>query len=288
MAVVLEFSLSRSVDYMIIKVESQNDLTKVLNLDGYESYEIDEIHLSNARYTLDFNTELLRDGYPVNVRGEGDTVICIVNAPEEESPVDAESVQTFTTSFQVFSDCTITTDEFLEILFMDKEDLDGWTNVSFDTSKVRVLVLSELVDDFLNSYDVEGVLEEGDHVVVDRGIYTHHGVYVGNNELIHYAGSPGTSGTISRIKLERFARKDPFWVYDHDERFSRAETVERAESRLGENEYNLAFNNCEHFAHWCCTGTEWSNQVFGTFMGLGGMILSALANDGGKRKYRLS
>ena len=52
MAVVLEFSLSRSVDYMIIKVESQNDLTKVLNLDGYESYEIDEIHLSNARYTL--------------------------------------------------------------------------------------------------------------------------------------------------------------------------------------------------------------------------------------------
>ena len=71
MAVVLEFSLSRSVDYMIIKVESQNDLTKVLNLDGYESYEIDEIHLSNARYTLDFNTELLRDGYPVNVREKG-------------------------------------------------------------------------------------------------------------------------------------------------------------------------------------------------------------------------
>ena len=31
--------------------------------------------------------------------------------------------------------------------------------------------------------------------------------------------------------------------------------------RLGEQRYNLLFNNCEHFAHWCKTGRHRSNQV---------------------------
>jgi hypothetical protein len=30
---------------------------------------------------------------------------------------------------------------------------------------------------------------------------------------------------------------------------------------LGEQNYNLLFNNCEHFAHWCKTGRHRSNQV---------------------------
>jgi hypothetical protein len=32
-------------------------------------------------------------------------------------------------------------------------------------------------------------------------------------------------------------------------------------SRLGEQNYNLLFNNCEHFAHWCKTGRHRSEQV---------------------------
>ena len=43
--------------------------------------------------------------------------------------------------------------------------------------------------------------------------------------------------------------------------FSAEETVERAKSRLGENKYSLAFNNCEHFALWCKTGLRESSQV---------------------------
>jgi hypothetical protein len=31
--------------------------------------------------------------------------------------------------------------------------------------------------------------------------------------------------------------------------------------RLGEQDYNLLFNNCEHFAHWCKTGRHRSTQV---------------------------
>ena len=32
-------------------------------------------------------------------------------------------------------------------------------------------------------------------------------------------------------------------------------------SRLGEQNYNLLFNNCEHFANWCKTGRHRSNQM---------------------------
>jgi len=38
-------------------------------------------------------------------------------------------------------------------------------------------------------------------------------------------------------------------------------TLRRAMSRLGEQNYNLLFNNCEHFAHWCKTGRHRSEQV---------------------------
>lgn len=43
--------------------------------------------------------------------------------------------------------------------------------------------------------------------------------------------------------------------------YSPRETVRRAKSRLGEREYNLLFNNCEHFAIWCKTGLSKSYQI---------------------------
>jgi hypothetical protein len=32
-------------------------------------------------------------------------------------------------------------------------------------------------------------------------------------------------------------------------------------SRLGEEDYKLIFNNCQHFARWCATGDHESEQV---------------------------
>ncbi|HWI54372.1 MAG TPA: lecithin retinol acyltransferase family protein [Desulfobacteria bacterium] len=43
--------------------------------------------------------------------------------------------------------------------------------------------------------------------------------------------------------------------------YSPEETVKRARSRLGEKEYNLLLNNCEHFAIWCKTGLSKSYQI---------------------------
>ncbi|MBR0484274.1 MAG: lecithin retinol acyltransferase family protein [Oscillospiraceae bacterium] len=46
------------------------------------------------------------------------------------------------------------------------------------------------------------------------------------------------------------------------------ETVERAKSRLGESKYDLAVNNCEHFAFWCKTGLSDSHQVNNVINGI--------------------
>lgn len=43
--------------------------------------------------------------------------------------------------------------------------------------------------------------------------------------------------------------------------YSGKETAERARSRIGEDKYNIIFNNCEHFAVWCKIGISESAQV---------------------------
>ncbi|MCE9979674.1 MULTISPECIES: lecithin retinol acyltransferase family protein [Leclercia] len=45
------------------------------------------------------------------------------------------------------------------------------------------------------------------------------------------------------------------------ELFSPDEVVERARKEIGEQQYSLLFNNCEHFAVWCKTGLLESEQV---------------------------
>jgi len=50
-------------------------------------------------------------------------------------------------------------------------------------------------------------------------------------------------------------------VQEHDRKFDRAESVERAYSRLGEDDYHILFNNCEHFVSWCISGVHSSEQI---------------------------
>ena len=54
--------------------------------------------------------------------------------------------------------------------------------------------------------------------------------------------------------------------------YSPEETVERARSRIGEDKYDLAMNNCEHFAIWCKTGMHESYQVDGILSMVGSLL----------------
>jgi len=104
----------------------------------------------------------------------------------------------------------------------------------------------------------------GAHLTTSRRGYTHHGVYVGNGQVVHYAGFSRLwhSGPVEEVSLCHFADGSPVDVVDHHETpYSAEEIVRRARSRLGEDAYHLLINNCEHLCNWCITGVSRSAQV---------------------------
>lgn len=106
----------------------------------------------------------------------------------------------------------------------------------------------------------------GDQIYVDReffkqdGIYKHHGIDCGDGSVIHYRKP---SEIVERTSFAIFSRGNPVYVKSYSQGFCFIPevVVERAENRLGEDKYNLLFNNCEHFATWCKTGISDSQQV---------------------------
>jgi hypothetical protein len=104
----------------------------------------------------------------------------------------------------------------------------------------------------------------GSHVVASRRGYTHHGIFVGDGRVVHYAGlSRGwRRGPVEEVSLAEFARGRSVQVRPSaNPRFDRKEVVARARSRLGENCYRVLSNNCEHFCEWSLHGEARSQQV---------------------------
>ncbi|MFT4067995.1 lecithin retinol acyltransferase family protein [Paraburkholderia sp.] len=104
----------------------------------------------------------------------------------------------------------------------------------------------------------------GAHLVTQRNGYEHHGIYVGNGRVVHYAGfaSSAHRGPVEEVELARFAAGHPLSIRaTPSARYAGAEAVSRARSRLGENRYRLLTNNCEHFCAWCLLGESRSEQV---------------------------
>ncbi len=109
-------------------------------------------------------------------------------------------------------------------------------------------------------------LSVGSHIRVARMGYLHHGLYVGCDQVIHYGGSDhgedDAPNKVRRVRLSTFSAGSPVWVVAHHQpRYNAAESVARARERLGEDDYSLVFNNCEHFVNWCIEGESSSTQV---------------------------
>lgn len=103
----------------------------------------------------------------------------------------------------------------------------------------------------------------GSRLIVRRRAYFHHGIYVGNGRVIHYAGwFRATRGLVEEITLERFTEGHPYRIGRMPpDRRAAEDIVRRARSRLGERRYHLLRNNCEHFCNWCQLGECRSEQV---------------------------
>jgi hypothetical protein len=108
-------------------------------------------------------------------------------------------------------------------------------------------------------------MARGDQIYVMRpllsveGVYEHHGIDCGDGTIIHY--HKGDDAVITRTTMEAFARGTPVYTKQQPLAFIPDIVIQRAESRLGERQYNLLTNNCEHFANWCKTGKNESQQL---------------------------
>lgn len=107
-------------------------------------------------------------------------------------------------------------------------------------------------------------MQRGDHLVSQRTLYSHHGIYLGDDQVIHYTGySNGQHhGEIAITSLAEFSQGNPCIIKHHIHPiYSKEEAIARAYRRLGEDWYDVLLNNCEHFVNWCIDGFHSSDQI---------------------------
>ena len=144
-------------------------------------------------------------------------------------------------------------------------------------------LIKKIHNKYLEKKSERRELKRGDVISTSRILYDHYGVYAGDDKVIHYTLAPeGWKLEIRKTGMSDFLHgSSTFFILDFTSGdrplksapvkyrallrkitvFSPEETVRRAESRVGEKEYNLLSNNCEHFAIWCKTGLNESYQV---------------------------
>lgn len=113
----------------------------------------------------------------------------------------------------------------------------------------------------LSVSQVKQFLPKGAHIFCVRKFYTHHGIYDGQGYVYEYGGGQDFGGTIAHSSLEDFSEGDLLNVLLYEPKYTPNEIIERAQSRLNEDDYNVFANNCAHFAFWCRLGDARVKQV---------------------------
>lgn len=136
---------------------------------------------------------------------------------------------------------------------------------------------------------IEQDLGPGDHIYVRRNglLYSHHGIYAGAGNVIHYKGeaSEKQDPTVIMTRLEIFLSGGKLRRRNYKKRLPHSQSLQIAREHLSEKRYSLSGNNCEHFATYCATGKKKSRQVrraVGSFATLtlvatGSFIVKAIA-----------
>jgi len=96
----------------------------------------------------------------------------------------------------------------------------------------------------------------GDIICFNRLIYTHYGMYIGNNKIIHKDrkftnGSTVRISNIDDVNGKHYIKPDPIYIKSLKlqiyETYEPHVVVKRAYSMLDDKYYNLLTDNCEHF-----------------------------------------
>lgn len=145
-------------------------------------------------------------------------------------------------------------------------------------------------------------LTPGDHIAIHRAAgYEHHAIVIEVNpdpddntrgllRVIHRSGHAktvvkgillcmitiGHFGNLAYLREENVKfnlRKDDVYIIQYKNKpFTRSKIIRRARAEVGKDNthFNIAADNCEHFANWCATGEYYSHQI--------GLIKGALQN----------
>ncbi|HOP10984.1 MAG TPA: lecithin retinol acyltransferase family protein [Oscillospiraceae bacterium] len=114
--------------------------------------------------------------------------------------------------------------------------------------------------------------EIGDQIRVGRQYYFHHGIYVGNAEVVHFCAENGDGVNdpmsvkvrktgLPQFLLGGFLEVREYSLAEKRQRRKPEEIVKTALARLGEGGYDALKNNCEDFSNECAFGKRMPSQV---------------------------
>ncbi len=106
--------------------------------------------------------------------------------------------------------------------------------------------------------------EKGDIIRIKHKFYYHYGIYVDDAKVVQFGLAEDAVGKAEDIRIltsdiSRFANgaeveKAVLSPLEKAKRKSPDETCAYAESCIGNGDYNILHNNCEHFAYQCVFG----------------------------------
>ena len=124
----------------------------------------------------------------------------------------------------------------------------------------------------LKYYNAFGITQEMLSVVHDSLIKyhpSHHGIYIGNGEVLQFEHQDGLkfNATVIKVDINKFKesskkRKSPLYAfYNNINDESTDKILKRANKILGTKNYNIITNNCEHVVNYCINGKKNSEQI---------------------------
>ena len=156
--------------------------------------------------------------------------------------------------------------------------------------------IKRLSRDFrLLCYTMSSLGYKAGDIIKIMGVPIHWAVCIGGDDIVHYQKKDNTKGKIIKESLQEYMRQKGM-KSDSIEKGKMLlinplppdEVVRRALSKLGDDAYNLAMSNCEHFAKWCkydqfaSTQAEATGSTIGITAGgiIGGVIGTVIGPEG--------
>ena len=103
------------------------------------------------------------------------------------------------------------------------------------------------------------------HPKLEEYVPSHHAVFIGNNNIIHYNGGHNTNdprdASVVCDSLDNFTqsakkRNSPIFCHIHQDADDSQTIKERSLKMIGKKNYNILSNNCEHLVNYCITGEK--------------------------------